>query len=97
MFHLSDYITTATICNLLHSPKIDSETSKMSNVQIHLNVASKVLQVNLELADTHICNAKEYTYKLVNKYRNTAHDTTCYNENYTTLLRCLHNFTIDSS
>lgn len=77
MSHLSSLSLTSTICNLLHSSKIDSKTRKMSDVQILLNVAKQALQVNLELAAKHICNAKEYTYKLVNKYRNNTHDTIC--------------------
>lgn len=85
MSHLPSLSLTSTICNLLHSSKIDCETSKMSNVQILLNVAKQALQVNLELATKHICNAKEYTYKLVNKYRNTAHDTIYANTKITRL------------
>ena len=69
MSHLPSLSLTSTICNKLHSSKIDCETSKMSNVQILLNVAKQALQVNLELA------AKEYAYKLVKKRRNNAHDT----------------------
>jgi hypothetical protein len=68
MFHSNDYLTILTICNLLHSSKIDFKTSKIARVQILLNVCKQVLQVNLEVAAKHIYISSEYTYKHRNTY-----------------------------
>lgn len=94
MPHISSLSLTSTICNLLHSLKIDCETSKMSKVQTYQNVASKVLQVILAIAAKHICKSKEYTYKLVKTIRNNA--CVIYVNTKLNLVYCftLHNFTI---
>ena len=85
------YLKMFLLFNLLHSLKIDCETSKMSKVQTYLNTLLAVLAVKLHNTELHIFTRKECTYISLRVNRNNAHDTIyIYNENYTTL----HNFTI---
>jgi hypothetical protein len=58
-----------TICNKLHSLKTSVETINGLNVQTYLKPLKMSLAAKYHIAELHICNRKEYTYRILNTAR----------------------------
>jgi uncharacterized membrane protein YozB (DUF420 family) len=58
-----------TICNLLHSVKIDSKTCKLLNAQTYLKIFLRLLAAKYHIAELHISNRKKWAYKILKHAR----------------------------
>ncbi len=57
------------LLNLLHNSKIALMTCKLVNVQTYLKTFLSVLAAKCHIAELHIYNCKEYTYKILKHAR----------------------------